>query len=334
MLMDTLDQMNEATIQPISSVSPQTTTTTSALHAAIRQVNQLVLGKPETIDLVFCSLLAGGHVLLEDLPGLGKTTLANAISATLGLDFGRIQFTSDLLPADVIGISIYSQQSEQFKFQQGPIFNQIVLADEINRAPPRTQSAFLEAMAENHVTVDGKHRPLPQPFFVIATQNPVDLAGTWPLPDSQLDRFLLKLSLGYPEASAERQLLEEPDRQLLLQQARPQITAEQLHSLIQISTDTHCSAPVLDYVQRLLQSSRHHAGISVGLSPRAGLALLRVARAHAVLKGRDHVLPDDIKHVFVALAAHRIRLQETDQQGNLETAAKMAQNLLDSTAVS
>ena len=305
----------------------------TALHIAIKQVNQLVLGKPETIKLVFCSILAGGHVLLEDLPGLGKTTLANAIAASLGLDFGRIQFTSDLLPADVVGISIYSQKNERFKFQPGPIFNQIILADEVNRAPPRTQSAFLEAMAENHVTVDGKLHSLPQPFFVIATQNPVDLAGTWPLPDSQLDRFLLKLSLGYPDADAERQLLEEPDRQTMLSATEPKLSSDQLLSLISDSNQIHCSAHILDYIQRLLQASRQNPMINVGLSPRAGLALLQVARAHALIENREHVLPDDVKAIFVALAAHRIRLRETDQEQIPKTAIEIAQGLLDSTSV-
>ncbi len=302
------------------------------LGKAIAQVNRIVLGHPDAVRLAFCSLLAGGHVLVEDLPGVGKTTLANALACTLGLEFRRIQFTSDLLPADVVGISVYSQTNERFAFQPGPIFSQIVLADEINRAPPRTQSALLEAMSEEHITVDGKQRELPRPFFVIATQNPVDLAGTWLLPDSQLDRFLLKIKLGYPPAQAERMLLEQPDRQTFLTSAEPILNTDKLQTLIQRANQVHASGALLDYIQALLSASRQHAQISVGLSPRAGLALLRASRAYALLHHRQHILPEDVQAVFVALAGHRVKIIEQHSEQTPDP-SQIAQDILHATAV-
>jgi MoxR-like ATPase len=276
------------------------------LGRAQKQVNSLVLGKPIEVRMAFVALLAGGHVLIEDLPGLGKTTLAHALAASLGLDFQRIQFTSDLLPADVLGVSIYETGSGGFQFHPGPVFTQVLLADEINRAPPRTQSALLEAMAEQQVTVDGVTRPLPDPFFVIATQNPVDLSGTFPLPDSQLDRFLLRFSLGYPDEAAERALLTGSDRRELISQSEPVLSAADVGALRQAVAQVHASAALVAYVQALLGRSRQHPGVRVGLSPRAGLALLRAARAHALLLGRDHVLPEDVQALFIAVAAHRL----------------------------
>ena len=286
-----------------------------AVREALDQVNGVVLGKPETVQLCFCGLLAGGHVLMEDLPGVGKTTLAHALAQTLGIHFGRVQFTSDLLPADVLGVSVYSQQQDGFRFQPGPVFNQMLLTDEINRAPPRTQSALLEAMAEGHVTIDGERHELPRPFFVIATQNPVDMAGTWPLPDSQLDRFLLRLSLGYPDRAAERRLLEESDRQVLLGELQPVLDARSINDLMGQCNSLHVSAALLEYVQDLVIASREHPRIRVGLSPRAALALLRCARAHALLAGREYCLPEDVKAVFEALAGHRLQSTETDLDG-------------------
>lgn len=278
----------------------------SRLRAAQEQVNALVLGKPQEVRLAFVALLAGGHLLIEDLPGLGKTTLAHALAATLGLKFQRVQFTSDLLPADVVGVSVYDNASRGFTFHRGPVFSNILLADEINRAPPRTQSALLEAMAEHQVTVDGSTRVLPQPFFVIATQNPVDLSGTYPLPDSQLDRFLLRLSMGYPDANAERALLTGEDRRALIQQARPLLSESEISGLQQAVLAIHASEALVAYVQALLARSRQHPGVRIGLSPRAGLALLRAARAHALLLGRAHVLPEDVQALFAPLAAHRL----------------------------
>lgn len=278
----------------------------SRLRAAQEQVNALVLGKPQEVRLAFVALLAGGHLLIEDLPGLGKTTLAHALAATLGLKFQRVQFTSDLLPADVVGVSVYDNASRGFTFHPGPVFSNVLLADEINRAPPRTQSALLEAMAEHQVTVDGSTRVLPQPFFVIATQNPVDLSGTYPLPDSQLDRFLLRLSMGYPDANAERALLTGEDRRALIQQARPLLSESEISGLQQAVLAIHASEALVAYVQALLARSRQHPGVRIGLSPRAGLALLRAARAHALLLGRAHVLPEDVQALFAPLAAHRL----------------------------
>jgi len=278
----------------------------NALERAQAQVNALVLGKPDEVRLAFVGLLSDGHVLIEDLPGLGKTTLAHALAATLGLAFQRVQFTSDLLPSDIVGVSVFDAQTRGFRFHSGPVFAQVLLADEINRAPPRTQSALLEAMAEHQVTVDGVTHPLPDPFFVIATQNPVDLSGTYPLPDSQLDRFLLRLHLGYPPEDAERALLAGADRRDLIARSEAVLGADDVRALREAVLAVHASEALIDYVQRLLARSRHHPGVRVGLSPRAGLALLRAARAHALLRGREHVLPEDVQTLFVAVAAHRL----------------------------
>ncbi len=277
-----------------------------ALAAAIAQVNGLVLGKPREVRLALATLLAGGHLLIEDLPGLGKTTLARSLAATLGLDFQRMQFTSDLLPSDILGVSIFDQTARHFRFHPGPIFTQLLLADEINRAPPRTQSALLEAMAEDQVSVDGIRHVLPQPFFVIATQNPTDLAGTFPLPDSQLDRFLLRLKLGYPDSGAEREMLGGIDRRDLIAQVQPLLTVEDVLALRTAVGDVHASEALIAYVQGLLAESRRHRGVRVGLSPRAGLALLRGGRALALMEGRAHALPEDVQALFVEVAAHRL----------------------------
>ena len=277
-----------------------------ALDRAQQQINALVLGKPQEVRLALVALLAGGHALIEDLPGLGKTTLAHALAATVGLDFQRIQFTSDLLPADVLGVSVYEAGSREFRFHPGPVFTQVLLADEINRAPPRTQSALLEAMAEQQVTLDGTTHPLPDPFFVIATQNPVDLSGTFPLPDSQLDRFLLRFSLGYPNAESERALLTGTDRRELIAQAMPVLADGDVQALRRAAEQVHASEALVGYVQALLARSRQQPGVRVGLSPRAGLALLRAARAYALLLGRAHVLPEDVQALFIAVAGHRL----------------------------
>lgn len=278
----------------------------AALARARQQVNALVLGKSAQVDMSFVALLAGGHVLIEDLPGLGKTTLAQALAATLGLEFQRVQFTSDLMPADVLGISIYDAPSQAFRFHPGPVFTRVLLADEINRAPPRTQSALLEAMAERQVTLDGTTHPLPEPFFVIATQNPVDLSGTFPLPDSQLDRFLLRFSLGYPDAESERALLTGQDRRIQIADSRPQLDAASVLALRMAVEQVHASEALVAYVLALLERSRNDPRIEVGLSPRAGIALLRAARAHALLAARQHVLPEDVQALFVAVAGHRL----------------------------
>jgi len=277
-----------------------------SLRAAQDQVNGLVLGKSQEVRLAFVALLSGGHLLIEDLPGLGKTTLAHAMASSLGLGFQRVQFTSDLLPADVLGVSVYDAGSRQFQFHPGPVFTHVLLADEINRAPPRTQSALLEAMAEQQVTLDGVTHPLPDPFFVIATQNPVDLSGTFPLPDSQLDRFLLRLALGYPNPESERELLRGTDRRHLIAQATARLSEVEVRTLREAVGQVHASEALITYVQALLARSRQHAGVRVGLSPRAGLALLRAAKAHALLLGRAHVVPEDVQTLFVAVAGHRL----------------------------
>lgn len=277
-----------------------------SVKRAQSQVNALVLGKPHEVQLAFVALLSDGHMLIEDLPGLGKTTLAHALAATLGLAFQRVQFTSDLLPSDIIGVSVFDAQARRFEFHSGPVFAQVLLADEINRAPPRTQSALLEAMAEHQVTVDGVTHALPEPFLVIATQNPVDLAGTYPLPDSQLDRFLLRLTLGYPDEEAERALLAGGDRRDMIAQMMPILGADDVLQLRDAVSHVHASEALVRYVQALLARSRHHPGVRVGLSPRAGIALLRAARAYALLLGRNHVLPEDVQALFAPVAAHRL----------------------------
>ena len=271
----------------------------SALSAA-------VLGQERLVERLLIALLADGHLLVEGAPGLAKTTAVKALANRIDADFQRIQFTPDLLPADLTGTEIWQQAEAQFAFQPGPVFHNLLLADEINRAPPRTQSALLEAMAEHQITVDGVCHRLQQPFFVIATQNPVDLVGTFPLPDSQLDRFLLRIQLGYPDATAERAMLIGEDRRHLIEQAQPLLDAEQLLALRRAVSGIHASTALIDYIQALLAHSRRYPGVRVGLSPRAGLALLRAAKAHALLCGREHVLPEDVQRVFVEVSAHRL----------------------------
>jgi MoxR-like ATPase len=252
-------------------------------------------------------LLAGGHLLLEDVPGVGKTTLSHALAQSLGLQFNRIQFTSDLLPADVAGISIYEREKNGFVFHPGPIFTQVLLADEINRATPKTQSGLLEAMEERQVSADGVTRALPVPFFVIATQNPTHQIGTFPLPESQLDRFLMCLSLGYPDAQAERALLMGEDRRALLKEMKPAMTPAELTDAQQSLRQIHTSPALIDYVQALAQASRQNGSFAEGLSPRAALALLQAARAWAALEGRNHVMPEDVQAMLIPVCAHRLR---------------------------
>ncbi len=275
--------------------------------AVAKQVGQVVVGKDAQIRLSLACLLAGGHLLIEDVPGVGKTTLAHALAVSLGLAFNRVQFTSDLLPADVVGMSIYEREKNAFAFHQGPIFTQVLLADEINRATPKTQSGLLEAMEERQVTFDGKTYALPSPFFVIATQNPLHQVGTFPLPESQLDRFLMCLSLGYPDPVAERALLMGEDRRSLLKHLNTVMTPAELSQAQQDLKRIHTSPALIDYVQALLAYSRQEALFAEGLSPRAALALLQAARAWAALEGRDHVQPEDVQAVLVPVAAHRLR---------------------------
>ena len=291
-------------------------------------VNGVILGKSRQIELAFSALLAGGHLLIEDFPGVGKTTLAHAIAIVTGGKWQRIQFTNDLLPADILGVSVWLRDAEAFEFRPGPIFANVVLADEVNRATPRTQSALLEAMAEQQVSVDAQTHPLPQPFFVIATQNPLDLVGTYPLPDSQLDRFLLRISLGYPAREQERALLVEPDRKTLLAGLETILSPADVLELNAAAEALHVSEHVLDYIQMLVEATRTHASLRAGLSPRATLALVKTARARALLKGREYVLPDDVKQIFKPLAAHR--LQSSPNSGAPED---VVEQILDETRV-
>jgi len=285
-------------------------------HAILRQVlddaGRLIVGKPQALRLSLACVLAGGHLLIEDIPGVGKTTLAHVLARLLGLDFQRIQFTADMLPADILGVSIYDRDDGRFHFHPGPVFAQLVLADEINRATPKTQSALLEAMEERQVTADGETRELPEPFFVIATQNPRSQIGTFELPESQLDRFLMRISLGYPDAAAERELLAGSDRRSLLRQVTPRIGPQSLLAWQAHVERIHVSPALLDYVQALVGATRVSAHWEIGLSPRAALALLRAARAWAMIDGRAHVVPEDVQAVLPSVASHRLNALEGD----------------------
>ena len=278
----------------------------AGIDSAERLLGEVILGKDEEIRLALTCLLARGHLLIEDLPGLGKTTLAQGLARVLGLSYQRIQFTSDLLPADIIGVSIFRQHTGEFEFQQGPIFAQLVLADEVNRATPKAQSALLEGMEEQQVSVDGRTLPLPQPFFVVATQNPSNQIGTFPLPESQLDRFLMRLELGYPSEEHERRIILGADRRSLLPEIEPAMSAAQLVELQRAAADVHMSEPLVDYVQALVRFTRESPDIETGLSPRAALALVAAARAHALICRHPGVFPDDVQDVFVAVAGHRL----------------------------
>jgi MoxR-like ATPase len=279
----------------------------SKIHAVAKQVSQIVVGKDLQIRQSLVCLLAGGHLLIEDVPGVGKTTLAHALAVSLGLKFNRIQFTSDLLPADVVGISIFDREKNGFAFHPGPIFTQLLLADEINRATPKTQSALLEAMEERQVTADGVTRDLPAPFFVIATQNPTHQIGTFQLPESQLDRFLMCLSLGYPDAAAERELLMGDDRRTMLRAMRMAMQPAELGTAQAALRQVHTSPSLIDYVQALAQASRQNGLFAEGMSPRAAIALLQASRAWAALEGRNHVIPEDVQAVLIPVTAHRLR---------------------------
>jgi MoxR-like ATPase len=293
----------------------------------IEALNCILLGKDHQVRLALSGLLAKGHLLIEDIPGMGKTTLSHALAKVMGLTYKRIQFTNDLLPADVLGFSMYDKAAGSLIFHPGPIFSQVVLADEINRASPRTQSALLEAMEERQVSIEGETRPLPKPFFVIATQNPIEQGGTYPLPESQLDRFLMRIRLGYPDPRAERELLEGEDRRALTDRLATFLSDEDLQELQQAVEEITTSPALLDYVQRLLEQSRRMPGLVYGLSPRAGLGLVRAAKAWALMNGRSHVLPDDIQAVFPAVAEHRL------EQGESGKSQERVRHLLTSVSV-
>ena len=276
------------------------------VDAVVARAGEVILGKERQIRLAMACILARGHLLIEDVPGVGKTTLSHALARLLGLEYQRIQFTSDLLPADIIGVSIFDRETSTFRFHAGPIFAHIILADEINRASPKAQSALLEAMEEHQVTAEGATRPLPEPFFVIATQNPMHQVGTFPLPESQLDRFLMRINLGYPDAKAERDLLRGADRRDLISQLKPAMTQDQLVELQRAVPQMQVSDALLDYVQGLVHFTRHSPRFTQGLSPRAGVALLRAAQAWAMMEGRRQVLPEDVQAVVPAVVGHRL----------------------------
>jgi len=293
------------------------------LKSLLDQLNTVIVGKePQVQDGVAC-LLAGGHLLIEDAPGVGKTTLAHALARSFGLQFSRVQFTADLMPSDLSGVSVYDRNQNAFVFHPGPVFAQVLLADEINRASPKTQSALLEAMEERQVTIEGETRPLPSPFFVIATQNPQEQLGTHPLPESQLDRFLMRISLGYPDRAAERELLTGRDRREMADHLPGLLTAQELQALQQEVQSVHAAAPLLDYLQDLIAATRSGRWFVQGLSPRAGLAVLRAAKAQALLSGRDYVAPDDVQAVLPQTTAHRLVPVASAGRGAIEQVRAM-----------
>jgi MoxR-like ATPase len=294
------------------------------IEASLKELNNIILGKEQQVRLALTCVLAGGHLLVEDLPGMGKTTLAHGLSNVLGLDYNRVQFTSDLLPADLIGASVFNAKSSTFSFHRGPIFSSVFLADELNRATPKAQSALLEAMEEGQVSVDGETYPLPDAFFVIATQNPQSQSGTFPLPESQLDRFMFRLSLGYPDPLVERELLKGGKGRVALDQIKPTINAGSLEQIKRLIPQVKVSDTLLDYVQRLIAQTRNGEICHLGLSPRGALALMKSSQCWALLQGRTHVLPEDVKAVFVATVGHRI-VGKKETQGD-----QLARHILDS----
>jgi MoxR-like ATPase len=302
----------------------------AALNDARTSLNKIILGKEQEISLALACVLARGHLLIEDLPGLGKTILAQSLATVLGLSFQRIQFTSDLLPADIVGVSIFNQAKGEFHFQPGPVFAQLVLADEVNRATPKAQSALLEAMEEKQVSVDGKTHRLPNPYFVVATQNPSDQIGTFPLPESQLDRFLMRLELGYPNSASERALLTGTDRRKLLQTIVASLDADTLAVLQDSAERVHVSEPLIDYVQALVRFTRESPEVEIGLSPRGALALIAAARAHAFIEHHSGVFPDDVQAVFGVVAGHRLK---PASGGGIRSATELSRHVLDSVAI-
>ncbi|MBU2965471.1 MoxR family ATPase [Amphritea sp. 2_MG-2023] len=280
------------------------------IEAAIKEVSSVLYGKEEAIKLALTCLFSQGHLLIEDLPGMGKTTLAHALAKVLGLDYQRLQFTSDMLPADILGVSIFDPAQSQFEFHPGPVFTQLLLADEVNRTTPKTQSALLEAMEEGRVSLDGQTHQLPTPFFVIATQNPITQQGTFPLPESQLDRFLMRIELGYPDAKAERELLKGGDPRQRLESMGTVISPSQLQAISRACTEVKVSDSLLDYLQRLIAHSRQAPEFSFGISPRGALALLRACRSWAYIQGRDYVIPEDLQQLLGPVTGHRLRASE------------------------
>jgi len=309
-------------------VATKPTSETSSVDTLLAQLDQVIVGKPVQVRLALACLLAKGHLLIEDLPGMGKTTLAHTLAAATGLKFTRLQFTSDMLPADIIGVSVYQPDEHRFEFHPGPVFSQVVLADEINRATPKAQSALLEAMEERQVSVEGETHKLPGCFFVIATQNPRHLVGTFPLPESQLDRFLLRIEMGYPDRKAERELLKGGDRRKIYDEMQPALDETKLHELQQRVAQIKASDALLEYVQDLLGASRSSSKFVNGLSPRAGLGLVQAARAWAFIHGRTMVLPEDVQSVAASVMVHRLLSATSGQPEN-----ELVQHLIDSVPI-
>jgi MoxR-like ATPase len=305
----------------------------TALPAALATLDGIILGKAHALRLALSCLLARGHLLIEDVPGVGKTTLAHALAQVLGLSWQRVQFTSDLLPADILGVSVFDRATQKFEFRQGPVFTQLLLADEVNRASPRTQSALLEAMEERQVSIDGITHPLPEPFFVVATQNPHEQLGTYALPESQLDRFLMRIELGYPDPRHERTLLAQRDRRELLSQAKPALDPATLLGLQKQAAAVHVAEPLIDYVQKLVAATRARADLRLGLSPRAAQGLVRAARAWALIEGRDAVLPDDVQAVWPSVALHRLEPRAGFTERGALSRDKLVRTILESVAV-
>lgn len=322
-MSDRQAQKMDATVKPMTDTKQQL----RLLERALSEVNKVILGKERQVRLAMCCLLARGHLLIEDMPGVGKTTLAQILARILGLDFKRVQFTSDLLPADLIGVSIFDSNSHSFRFHPGPIFASVVLADEINRATPKAQSALLEAMEERQITAEGTTYQLPEPFYVIATQNPRHQVGTFPLPESQLDRFLMRIDIGYPDRVAERNLLKVGDRRQMLQHIDPVLDATSLVGLQRRVNRVQSSDALLDYIQDLLAATRQSHSIRVGLSPRAGLALAQCARAWAMLADRDMVLPEDIQAVAPSVIAHRLQPTDDSVTGSQQVVERLIQSV-------
>jgi MoxR-like ATPase len=299
------------------------------LHNVISALNKVVVGKSEAINLAVCCILAKGHLLIEDIPGMGKTTLAQALAIVFGMDYQRVQFTSDLLPSDILGVSVFDRDASEFKFHSGPIFSQLLLADEVNRATPKTQSALLEAMAEGQVSLDGETRQLPKPFFVIATQNPERQGGTFPLPESQLDRFTIRLQLGYPNPEAEKKILLGMAGESLLKKLTAIMSPQEIVELQQQVETIRISEAVIDYIQRLLLATRQSSEITAGLSPRAALALVACAKSWALIQGRDYVIPEDVQQIFTAVSGHRLR----DSAHMVSSSGSLSHSILASTEV-
>lgn len=299
------------------------------LNNVISALNKVVVGKSEAINLAVCCMLAKGHLLIEDIPGMGKTTLAQALAIVFGMDYQRVQFTSDLLPSDILGVSVFDRDTSAFKFHPGPVFSQLLLADEVNRATPKTQSALLEAMAEGQVSLDGETRQLPKPFFVIATQNPERQGGTFPLPESQLDRFTIRLQLGYPNPEAEKKILLGMAGESLLKKLAAIMSPQEIVELQQQVETIRISEAVIDYIQRLLLATRQSSEITAGLSPRAALALVACAKSWAFIQGRDYVIPEDVQQIFTAVCDHRLR----DSAHMVSSSGSLSHSILASTEV-